>query len=44
MEVLRLGSRVRHRLLSFELAFEADLDLLAGLHRDDEWDGFEAGD
>ena len=44
MEMLRLGSRAPHRLLSFELAFDVDLYLLGGLHGDDEGDGFEAGD
>ena len=42
--MLRLCSRASHRLLGFELAFEVDLDLLAGLHGDGEGDGFEAGD
>jgi len=44
VEMLRLCSRAPRRLLGFELAFELDLDLLAWLHRDDEWNGFEAGD
>ena len=44
MEMLLQCSRVPRRLLSFEFALEVDLDLLAWLHRDDEWNGFEAGD
>lgn len=42
--MLRLCSRAPHRLLSFELAFEVNLDLLAGLHGYCEGDALESGD
>ncbi len=30
--------------ISLLRGFEVDLDFFTGLHGDDEWDGFEAGD